>query len=84
MMIRQPFPSRVMLTERRRPSASVALDLELVLEDPWLLDRTFTELWAEPLELLRAELCDEAPPELAVAAPPVSATQLSSTLPSAL
>jgi hypothetical protein len=74
----------MMLTERRRPSASVALDRELALDDPWLLDRTLTELWAEPPELLRAELCAEAPPELAVAAPPVSATQLSSTLPSAL
>ena len=81
MMIRHLFPSRMMLTERRRPSASVALDLELALDDPWLLDRTLTELWAE---LPRAELCAEVPPELVVAAPPVSATQLSSTLPSAL
>jgi len=83
MMIRQPFPSRVMLTERRRPSASVELEVELALDVPWLLDRTLTELWAEPLELLRAELCDEVPLEPAVAAPPVSATQRSSTLPSA-
>jgi len=81
-MIRHRFPSRVMLTERRRPSASA--ELELVLDDPWLLERTLTELWAEPPPLLRAELCDEAPLERAVTAPPVSATQLSSALPSAL
>ena len=80
MMIRHPFPSRVMLTERRRPSAPVALDRDLALDDPWLLDRTVTELRAEPPELLRTELCDEAPPELAVAAAPVSAIQLSSPL----
>jgi len=73
-----------MLTERRWPSASVALDLALALDDPWLLDRTFTELWPEPLDLLWAELCDEAPPQLPVATSPASATQLSSTLPSAL
>ena len=84
MMIRHPLASRTMLTERRWPSASVALDLALALDDPRLLDRTFTELWAEPLELLWAELCDEPPPELPVAAPAASATQLSSTLPSAL
>ena len=75
MMIRHPFPSRVMLTECRLPSASVELELELALDDPWLLDRTLTELWAELLELLRAELRDDVPPG--------SATQLSSTLPSA-
>jgi hypothetical protein len=73
-----------MLTERWWPSASVALDLALALDDPWLLDRTLTELWAEPLELLWAELWAEAAPGLSVAVPPVSATQRSSTLPSGM
>jgi len=84
MMIRHLFPSRVMLTERRWPSASAELALELALDDPWLLDRTFTELCDEPLERLRAELCDELSLEPAVTPLPVSATQLSSTLPSAM
>ena len=86
MMIRQPFSSREMVTERRCPPSVVELELELALPDPRLLERALTELRAEAPELLwlRAELWAELPLELDVTAPSVSATQLSSTLPSAL
>jgi len=81
-MIRQPVSSRVMLTERRCLSPSAELELELALDDPRLLDRALTELLAEVPEWLW--LLAELLLEWAVTEPPVSATQLSSTLPSAL
>lgn len=87
MMIRQPVSSRVMLTDRRFPFSSVELELELALDDdPRLLARAVTELCAEAPDRLRLRAAPwaELPLDRAVAAPPASATQLFSTLPSAL
>lgn len=69
MMIVQPFSSRLMLTERRSPSAD-----ELALE--WEVpprEETDTELDAAPWPLARAEAEPAA----------LSFTQLSRTVPSA-